>query len=237
MEKNRFHCKIEELPVIAGFLLDSLRKDLNDFEEYSGMFTVEYIDSIEMKRKACQQLIMSTSIRMQLKEVTGRLRDRVQELRGLLNRVEGYVRLAGDTLDVPKGDTGMKEVRQKVNAMNAEGIIQTTHTLIATLQRNQAVLALKGMTADLPDKTEEIVQQIDRLNNRQNILLSDYSRLAESNMVLFNDLWDNLSPIMITARSLYRGVDGVKLRDYTMTRLVRRVNAEGKIKAKGEKGE
>jgi len=46
-------------------------------------------------------------------------------------------------------------------------------------------------------------------------------------MGIFNELWDMTSKVINAARAIYRGVDEVKLRDYTVSHLVKRVNAEG----------
>jgi hypothetical protein len=52
--------------------------------------------------------------------------------------------------------------------------------------------------------------------------------MTEKNIYQFNDLWDSLQPILKTAKAIYRGVDEVKLKDYTVTQLTKRIHAEGK---------
>ena len=42
---------------------------------------------------------------------------------------------------------------------------------------------------------------------------------------MFNDLWTSLQPILKTAKAIYRVVDETKLKDYTVTQLVKRINA------------
>jgi hypothetical protein len=50
--------------------------------------------------------------------------------------------------------------------------------------------------------------------------------------MLLNDLCDSLHPILDAAKALYRGVDDVKLKDYTVLQLKKRINAEGKREVK-----
>jgi hypothetical protein len=52
---------------------------------------------------------------------------------------------------------------------------------------------------------------------------------------LFNDLWKTLSPVFETGKALYRGVDEAKLKDYTVTQLVKRIDHEGRRKAVANK--
>jgi hypothetical protein len=77
---------------------------------------------------------------------------------------------------------------------------------------------------------EAKVKQIESLNIRQNDLIRERNRLTEKNTNLFNDLWKSLQPVLNTAKAIYRGVDAVKLKDYTVTQLVKRIHAEGKRK-------
>ena len=227
MEKKKFHCKIQDLPIITGFVLESLVKDLLAFGEYSNIFNIGYVQSVRAKRLICMELIIPAAIRKQLKNISRDLQKSNADLRLLFNKVEGYVKLAGNALDVEGSDVGMKEARLEISKGNVEGVINSTNSMVTTLRRNETVLFVYGMNTALLDEVAEKVELIDSLNNQQNSLMSDHGRLAHTNIAIFNDLWADLSTILITAKAIYRGVDEIKLRDYTMSHLIKRVNAEG----------
>ncbi|BBE16212.1 hypothetical protein AQPE_0349 [Aquipluma nitroreducens] len=42
-----YNCKDEELPVIDGFVLSSMKKDLADFTAYSPKFDAAYVSNFE----------------------------------------------------------------------------------------------------------------------------------------------------------------------------------------------
>lgn len=227
MEKKKFPCKLEELPVIAGFILQSVRKDLADFSGFSSMFTVDFIEAGEMKVNACNNLLMSSSVAKQLKAVTQNLADKSVGLRVKLNQLEGYLKLAAGEIDIKVSDSGLKEVRNDISRGNTEGVVKNTWNLVNNAQRNQPALVAKGLKTTFLAEITTAVTEIDSLNNTQNVLTSERNRLTDSNMSVFNDVWTELTPILDTAKALYRGVDDVKLKDYTMSQLVKRVNAEG----------
>jgi hypothetical protein len=96
---------------------------------------------------------------------------------------------------------------------------------MTTVERNQSVLAAKGLKSKLIKEIETQIHEINELNMIQNELISKRNRLTEKNIVLFNDLWASLQPVLKTAKAIYRGVDEEKLKDYTVTQLIKRINA------------
>jgi hypothetical protein len=70
--------------------------------------------------------------------------------------------------------------------------------------------------------------EISALNVKQNDLVSKRNRLTKQNIEMFNDLWESLQPVLKTAKAIYRGVDDVKLKDYTIAQLLKRINATRK---------
>ena len=233
MERKEFQCKPEELTVITSYILVSLTNDLLDFNRFGDMFTLEYIELIEAKRLVCVNLVRPSSVKKRLQQATILLGEHTTGLRLVLNNVEGYVKLAGDNLDVQgPADVGFIEIRDNISRGNVEGVLYHAHTMMATFERNKVLLLANGFKPDVLDELTAQVLQIDSLNNQQNSLLSDYSRLAQSNMIIFNDLWRSISTILNTGKAIYRGVNKVRLREYTMTYLIKRVNHEGKTKPK-----
>lgn len=227
MEEPKFRCKREELPVIAGFVTESLSADLAVFNEYSPEFTETFVEKIRTKRNYCLELESSNIKAQRLKIVTSQLVKTEKDLRPILNKVEGYLKLAGSSLDVAVDSFGVGAVRDAISRSNDEGILASLQTLQKNLNRNLTVLQAKGLKAEVIDSLLDAAAEIDGLNNEQNSLMNERNRSTSTNLKDYNELWELLTPVFETARSLFRGVDEVKMKEYTFTALLKRVNAEG----------
>jgi hypothetical protein len=222
--KKTFHYKLEDLLPIGEFLLDNLSKDIDAFNRFSPVFTPEYRASIKTKISVCKELISSSTITKELKSTTHQLYDKSKNLRLKVNVLEGYLKLGADTLDIAVEDFGLKNIRNNISRNNTEGVVVNVQKSLTAVKRNQQVLEAKGMKPELITEIETQTLEINVLNVKQNNLTSDRNRLTQSNIELFNDLWDSLQPILKTAKAIYRGVDDVKLKDYTVSQLVKRIN-------------
>jgi hypothetical protein len=228
MTKKTFPVKLEELPVIGEFILRALKKDLKDFSSFSSVFTTGYLTSVESKNTVCKDLLGSLTTGKELKAVTQQLKEASAGLRTKLNSLEGYLILGAAELDISVADAGLKAARSAISKGNTEGVIATVKKILTVAKRNLPALEARGLNTQLTGDLEAEIEKIDSLNLRQNDLISERNRMTEKNTCQFNDLWDSLQPILKTAKAIYRGVDEVKLKDYTVTQLTKMIHAEGK---------
>lgn len=227
MEKRKFSFKVEELVVIAAVILVSVRKDIADFAAFSSVFTLDFLDAIDAKIENCKNLISASDIAKELKMITKSVNDKSIALRTKLNALETYFKYASDELDIQVADAGIKPARENISNGNTEGVVNTARTVLAVAKRNQAKLQDKGMKPEFLTAFETEINEIEQLNNRQVTLKNEISRQADANTGTYNDLWSNISVITDAAKAIYRGVDDVKLKDYNITLLRKRINAEG----------
>jgi hypothetical protein len=223
--KKIFPCKFEDLPVIGEFVVGSARRDMADFSGFSPVFTPVALDEIEGKIAACKEKVRSWVVVRELKSTTDKLTTVTNGLRIRLNVLEGYVKLASGELDIHVTDTGIREVRNAIHRGNTEGVIAGVTNMLATVNRNMKALEAKGLKSTLLDDIAAVTREINALNVRQSELESERNHLTEENVELFNGLWKALLPVLETGKALYRGVNGAKLKDYTMTQLVKQINA------------
>jgi len=237
MQKS-FPCKVEELPVIGEFILNSVEKDLSDFSSFSPKFNTAFFDDVRRRINACKTTIASSTITKELKATTEKLYKICDDLRLPLNKLEGYLSLAADNLDIAPKDFGIATVRNDIQRKNVEGIISNTPKLVVAMRRNESALSTVGLAVpEFICDVEVRVGEINTLNIKQNDLTSRRGRLTDENMALFNELWDSLQPILKTGTALYKGKDPVKLKDYTINALMRRVRYSTASKASKEKEE
>ncbi len=232
MEEKKFNCKMEDVAVIAGFVLESMERDMVDFVKFSPIFSDTYVSNVRTKQIECNQIMKSGDVLKFQKVVKTQLDAKLGDLRLNLNQVEGYLKMADDTLDIQLSDFGLKAIRTAIGDGNVEKVLSDGRSLIANLKRNESALQAKGLSAETLGGLTALVTGIDELNTNHNSKKNERSRTADDSIKIFNELWDNTSTILDAGRALYRGVDEVKLREYTMTNLQKRVhNATGSAEA------
>ncbi|MDR0604698.1 MAG: hypothetical protein LBG80_10385 [Bacteroidales bacterium] len=224
--KKTFYYKIEDLPVIGEFLLDSLTRDIEDFNDFSSMFTADFLRAIGVKINSCKGFISSSVITKELKKVTQDLYYKSNILRLKLNMLEGYFKLGANDLDIQIENVGFKSVRNNITRHNTKGVLSNMQMIMTIVKRNQSVLTEKGLKPKIIKEIEMQIHEINELNMIQNEMITKRNKLTEKNIGMFNDLWTSLQPVLKTAKAIYRSVDEDKLKDYTVSQLVKRINAK-----------
>lgn len=228
MELKMYPCKTEEVPSIAGFLINSMQLDLNEFSNYSPIFTDKFILSVESQKTICTELLKTTSVTGQMKLITQGLNDTSKVLRTKLNPLEGYLNLASDNLDMKVADFGLQLARKNINCQNIEGAIQDVSTIIGNVKRNQSALEAIGMKSSFVDELSALVVEMGKLNESQRGKWSERTRLTDANRKEFNKLWEMIRQISEAGRGIYKGTNNVKLLDYTLSNLRKRIRASNK---------
>lgn len=228
MEEKKFNCKMEDVPVVTGFVLVSFERDKADFVKYSPIFADPFATNVRTRQTECYEIVKSGDVLKLQKVAKKQLEAKLGDCRLSLNQVEGYLKLAKSSLDIEVADFGLRAIRAAIGDENMEKIISEGHSLIANLKRNETALQAKGMNPDMLTALTTLVGEIDGLNTNHNSKKNERSRAADDSIKTFNELWDTTGTILNAGRALYRGVDEVKLREYTMANLLKRVhNANG----------
>jgi hypothetical protein len=217
---------MEDVPLIGEFIVNNAERDVNDFNGYSSMFTIDYFEAVRSKIEVCKELVKLAGVPKELKSVTFQLYDRVKAFRMKLNALEGYLKTGADNLDVAVKDTGFKNVRMYLTKGNIEGLLSNLKTMLIVVKRNLSVLEEQGLTQTHIDEVEAQLQEINLLHEKQNELRRKRNRLTDENINRFNDLWNNMRLIMNVAKAIYQEVDEVKLKDYTVAHLKKKINAQ-----------
>lgn len=227
METKKFNCKMEEVPVLAGFAVESLQGDLTDFQANFSDYTVEKVNALVAKRNFCLELERSNSVIQQLKNATAKLVEKELALRPALNKLEGYVKRTSEGLDIAADGFGFKAIRDNISRGNDEGIIGGMKTLLSNVNRNKSALEANGLKPEFVTELSVATSEIDALNNEQNRLENLRNATTSANIKDYNELWDLTTAVCQDARAIYKGVDEVKLKKYSISALLKRVNAEG----------
>jgi hypothetical protein len=226
--KKVFYYKLEDLPVIGEIILNSLKKDINDFSRFSPVFTPDYLKAIETKINSCKEALNPPEINVKLEEARQFLYVKSRSLHRKLNTLDNYFKLGADKLDVPIKEIGIKNVVNSITGHNSENLVSNMEKMMEIVKRNQSVLEAKGLKQKLLKDIELLILAINLLNKAQYILTYAYKNMTEKNIEIFNDLWENLQTILKTAKAIYTDVDDVKLKNYTMSQLLKQMNTRKK---------
>ncbi|HBG41060.1 MAG TPA: hypothetical protein DDZ96_11170 [Porphyromonadaceae bacterium] len=234
---KEFPCKVEELPIIGGYAITSVRRDLADFTAYSDQFSEESLVVLETKRNGCANAVSTDTLNREMKSITKTLDRKIRELRKPLNRLEGYARFAATELN--GDDLGLGDLRTEIGNGNTEGVVKKGHELSANINLHLEVLQSQGLKPELVATIKDTVEEIETLNNAQESIRSKRGLNTQENLLTCNDFWHDLNKYLIAGRAIYKGVDPARLKDYTMSYLIKRVNSERKEadKKKEEKEE
>jgi hypothetical protein len=221
----KMNINIEDLPVTADFLTVSLRRDLPAFSAYSHKFDEAYLNALEEKTLVVKSVIAGKIFTKELAKVTINLKDALGELRPALNKIEGYVKMAGKGLTTTVAGFGISAVRQPLNRGNVEGVAKALGDLLHSIENNRNVLLEQGLNDETVDALRNAREEIERLNKLQNKIISQRAIAVEENAAVFANLRETISEILTAGRSLYKGVDAARLKDYTLTELKKRMKS------------
>jgi hypothetical protein len=224
MEEKKFNCKMEDVPVITGFVLESFERDKADFLKYSPIFADPFVTNVRTQQMVCYEIVKSGDVLKLQKVVKKQLEAKLGDFRLGLNQAEGYLKLTDGSLDIQVADFGLKTLRTAISDENVEKIISEGRSLIVKLKRNETALKAKGMTPEMLTGLTSLVTEIEELNTSHNTKKNERSRAADDSIKSFNELWNITGTILDAGRALYRGADEVKLREYTLANLLKRVH-------------
>jgi hypothetical protein len=220
------------VPVLADFLLESLETDMVRFTEYTPVFNSGFVTNLRAKQAAWYAHSKSKEVLKLQKAVSTKILGNTDKFRLSLNQLEGYLKLTSKDLDIPVTDFEISGIRLAINYGDLEGLIDKSRILITTVKRNETALEANGMKPEFVDELAAEVTEIATLNTNHNVKKNEHSRVADENMKVTNLLWDDLEIILNAGRAIFKGVDEVKLREYTLTHLLKRVHNKGLVSDK-----
>jgi len=218
--------RIEELPTLAQFSIDSYTRDKTDFMAYKpAKYVPGYVIDLTAKKDAVSAVVNPKQLTAEMALITLRLITNIFLLRPLLDRLEGYVRDASGLTVLPK-NFGISEVRKKIASDDQEGLDGALNYLEGNITNNMAALTAVGYTAAQEGQLTGLHTQINQDNAAQNAKLSQRALLVQQNMGIINELAKMLKDLWADGKSLYKSSDKVKVKDYTNSQLINRIRAE-----------
>lgn len=221
----RIKCRIEELPVLGGFLLSSMQGSLADFTGFSPDYNAGFMTTANADLVAIEALVNPKQITAELKIITSRMYGNMSLLRGKIDLLEGYINRATG-LTIGKKDFGISEVRTKNNNGDVEGLTTALSFLLTNVTNNLPALTAKGYTTAqntalntlMVGLKNDNVAQNNKINERNNKVIANYGKL--------NAFWDKIVDVSDAGKRIYKSTAPNKVDDYTMANLKKRIRQE-----------
>ncbi len=229
-----YNCKDEELPVICTYGYVSLINDLPALTAYSPKINQKFADTFLASIKNAKDLIAPELETLLMTELTKKIYGAIHSLSDPINWVSGY--FGNGEINPPISDSafGISKLRDAVNALNIEAVIDRVKTLKQNIKNHETVLKDEGLTDELVSKFDTAVEIIEsNLSERYKIVKRRAGRVA-ANIAVFNDLHKDLKKVLRADKAIYKATDPVKLREYFATHLKGR--AHKVIKTETEAG-
>ena len=218
-----FRCKNEELPVLCGFVVDALRRDLVDFAAYSPQFNEEYVTSMGTCVQEVKELVSPFIETVEMKVLNDRLYALMDEMVPSMNYLIGYVELAGDTIPLSPADFGLTELRRGVRKRDPENVMKAVRIVDHHIARYRAELEAVMGGENVVDEFLSIGKKIDRFLLERHRIRSNRMAVAMGNMDKLNGLYAQAMQVSRIGKVLYGMTNPAKLKDYTFNHLMKQV--------------
>jgi len=226
VEKISIRARIEEVPTLGQFSVDSYNRDIADFQSYKpAKYTAGWLTILTGLITSVSGIVNPKQLLAELSVITLRLDSNMLLLRPLMNKLEGYVRDATG-LTIPKNKFGISEVRKAISNGDQEKLNQALTDLLHNIANNNAALTTAGMPASIVTDITGLQTSIFNDNAAQNAKMQQKALLVTSNMGVINQLCDILKSLWADGKSLYKTSNATKLKDYTNTQLINRIRQE-----------
>ncbi len=218
----------ENMFTASGFVLDSFAADQADFravsdDDFNAAFAT-------LAQAARQQVKGATGGALRsggTGQVTTRLYANLDALRPLLDRLDIRLGLLPTAaLTVPAKKFGLKTLRERLGARDAEATSRGLTVLLQAIADNLTVLKTKGYTAAEQAQLAALHTAIDADNAAQNTDLDANIGATVVEDAGYRALDKLLGKVMRTGRLLYK-TNKQKRRQYEVAAILKRVQAAG----------
>ena len=225
--KLNIRSRLEEVPVIGKFLIDSLTSNIADFTAFSPDYSPAFLTNATNKLTLVSNLINSKQLTGELKVITLRLYGSKDALRPKIDFLEGYIKRATN-LTIGVKDFGISEVRKANNRGDVEGLINALTYLLTNATNNMAALTAKGYSAAQHTSLTNLKTSLSNDNASQNAKINERNNKVTANYGVINDFWAICTDISDAGKRIFKSTATNKVDDFTVEELKRRIRQEQK---------
>jgi hypothetical protein len=222
-KERTYNCKNEELSPICRIVHSILIRDLSEFSTYSPVFNQEYVNAFGDKINSIDELVTPKIETDELKKITKRLYKTMDDLVDPITKIRGYLTLTKSTVGLSAKNFGLTVLRRKIDSKDAEGVHQNLLVVNTFLDKYREPLTVVGLNNDIIEQFNAAIASIAEDNKRQFEIVSNRKAIVQKNQNVLNELNSQLSEILNIGKSLFRGKDALKVKEYTFSTLIKSV--------------
>ncbi len=213
----------EDKPTFSDVLSRSLERDLAEFQEYSDRFGDDYVQAHKDKIAEVRNLPKVEVKTGQNKKFTEDLYKKAYGLQQPLRLLEGYVKHAGDLLDVPVKSFGIHGVRKSLRRGDLGALTGDLAVVNENIEHNKTVLMGEGLKQTAISALIDLKAGIDSQNSQQEVNKEARGTLVEDNNKVYAELDRINSDILDVGKRIFRGVSQAKYDDYVKRKIMGRI--------------
>ncbi len=225
--------KDEELAPICKLVATSLQRDLQDFKNYSPLFSDEYVKVFTDKTDAISEIVEPEAEMQQKKEITKTVYLGMENLRDPTHDLIGYLKLAKLNPAVSDKDFGLSQLLKSINKGDAEAVVKAAHIVKQNIDNHKAKLTEVGLTEAEYALFTDIPKLISDNKTLQGKIEENRARIVEQNIGLFNELYLILKEILDIGKIIFtKKKSPTIVEEYTLTHVEKNFHKAKKEKKK-----
>ncbi len=217
----------EDKPLVGDILNANGTRDLPDFTNYSDRFDEDYFLAHKAKITEVRNLPKVEVKTGQNKKFTEDLYKQADSLREPMRFLEGYVKHAGELLDVQVKSFGIHEVRECLKEGDLEALSGDLAVVNENIENNKTVLLNEGLKQTTITALIDLKAAIDEQNAQQEVNKEARNLLVEANDKVYAELDALNDDILDVGKRIYKGVSQAKYDDYVLTKIMARIRHTG----------
>lgn len=213
----------ENYTVLAEFMAVSFERDLAEFTSHFKTMDSDYLSKFKEAISEVKKVVSSTTSKLQQKETTKMLYEKAEELKNNLLFLKKYADKSG--LET----TMLSKIGNYLRNKNIEGAVISVRASMPYFIENRNKIV--DMPEGFLDKIEPIADTLESLNVQQNALMNQSKQATNDGKIAYDTLYSYISQIADVGKLIYK--DSYKKDEYTISKLLMRMNVADKKKEKG----
>lgn len=209
----------EEYPAIGDALIASVTRDQRELAQHYKMMDSDFVTGFQTAIDAVREAASVLAKTEELKSVTKKLYGLADEANKKLLFLLDYAEDAGLETAAISG------IRSKFTTRNIEGAVRDLREVLPYLEDHKSALDAGDMPGKFLDYFPQILPQLEAWNAEQIAIISNRKSLVEANKALFENAYDYISKVSNRGKKVFKNT--VKKDDYTISKLLKKVRAEG----------
>jgi Carboxypeptidase regulatory-like domain len=223
--------KKQDVPVVAGIILEAFMRNKSDFVSFSSVFDGSFEADMDAAIKAVIDRRRPSDVLDKQKMTTIAVYEKLAEMREVLRMVGEYVIMAEANLVTKYEFYRIKEAREALQNGNAEEVIEHCEVVIDKISNDDAVaLDAVGLDSAVLSNFEAEVLALRELNREQVHKMNERQEVKAIEDSLFETVEDFVKKVSRIGKAMYTYKEKQRYNDFSVNHILGQINHERKKK-------